>query len=310
MQWVVPLFCPYTCDQHTHLQIPSNWRSPYLRPYVGFANRIFQYLTKYPPLCLNGNPYTNLYLSHTMVLTYLVHCTHILSTLFKAHDTLLTQMYDELNRLRQPPCFLVSSPLEVSNFTFALLLTLVDQQVQMISVQSARYLQILSSAWSACLRSLRASRDFCLISTLFAQNTWLTASTSLCLLPCQFLLRLFLATFMCCWFWTFFGMSRCQIPVPARCLNSLVLYCLFFIMFSCSSRRSSWHPSCITSSISRFAFGPNLPLHLSQLNPLSPSINCHLHGHSANHLLSFFCDCWLHGHTANCLLSPAPLRST
>jgi hypothetical protein len=32
-----------------------------------------------------------------MVLTFLVHCTHILSTMLTAHDTLLTQMYDELN---------------------------------------------------------------------------------------------------------------------------------------------------------------------------------------------------------------------
>jgi hypothetical protein len=29
-----------------------------------------------------------------------------------AHDTLLTQMYDELNWLRQLSCFIVSSPLE------------------------------------------------------------------------------------------------------------------------------------------------------------------------------------------------------
>jgi hypothetical protein len=32
-----------------------------------------------------------------MVLMYLVHHTHILSTVLIAHNTLLSQMYDELN---------------------------------------------------------------------------------------------------------------------------------------------------------------------------------------------------------------------
>ncbi len=165
-----------------------------------------------------------------------------------AHSTLLTQMCDKLTDSdNQPTCFLVSSPLDVSDYTFALPLVLVDLWVHMYSVRSARYLHISSSAWSACLRRLRASRVFCLIFTLFAPNTWLTAPTSLHLLPCQFLLRLFLATFLCCCFWTFFGMSRSQIPVPARWLNSLVLSCLFLIMFSCSSRRSSWRPPCTTT---------------------------------------------------------------
>ncbi len=196
----MPLLCSYTCDQHTHLQISSNWRSPYIKPSVGFANMIFWYLTKYPPLCLNGNTYTNHRLIHTMVLMYLVHCTHILGTVLTAHHTLLTQMYDKLNWLRQPSCFLVSSPMDISNFSFALLLVLVDPRVHTFSVRSARYLQILSSSWSAWLRSLRASRVFCLISTSFAPNTWSTASTSLCLLPCQFLLHLFFVTFLCCCF--------------------------------------------------------------------------------------------------------------
>ncbi len=141
------------------------------------------------------------YLAHTMVLTYLVHRTHILSTVLTAHDTLLTQMYDKLNWLRQPSCFIVRSPLDISNFTFVLPLVLVDPRVHTYSVWSARYLQISLSAWSACLRCLRASRVFFLISTLFAPNTWPTASKSLCLLLCQFLLRLFLATFLCYCFW-------------------------------------------------------------------------------------------------------------
>ncbi len=46
-------------------------------------------------------------------------------------------------------------------------------------------------------------------------------------------------------------------------LNSLVL-----IMLSCSSRRSAWCPPCTTSYIRRFAFGPNLPLHLLQHHPV------------------------------------------
>ncbi len=179
-------------------------------------------------------------------------------------------MWDALNTwLTQPSCFLVSSPLDISNFTFALPLVLVDLPVHMYSVQSARYLQISSSAWSACLRSLRASRDFCLISILFAPNTRLTTSTSLRLLPCQFLLHLFLVTFLCCCFCASFGVPRSQITVPACWLNSLVLSYLFLIMFSCSSRCSSWRPPCTTSYISWCAFGPNLPLHLSQLDPVS-----------------------------------------
>ncbi len=57
--------------------------------------------------------YTNCHLAHTMVLTHLVLCAHnILSTVLTAHDTLLTQMYDKLNWLRQLSCFLVSSPLD------------------------------------------------------------------------------------------------------------------------------------------------------------------------------------------------------
>jgi hypothetical protein len=54
-------------------------------------------LRVYPLLCLNDNVYTNHHLAHTMVLTYLAHHTHILSTVHRAHNTLLTQMYDELN---------------------------------------------------------------------------------------------------------------------------------------------------------------------------------------------------------------------
>jgi hypothetical protein len=52
---------------------------------------------------------------------YLVHHTHILSTMLTAHDTLLTQMCDALNNLlRQLSSFLVSSPLDISTFSFAL----------------------------------------------------------------------------------------------------------------------------------------------------------------------------------------------
>ncbi len=41
---------------------------------------------KYPLLHLNGNVYTNHHLAHTTVLTYLIHCTHILSTMLTAHN--------------------------------------------------------------------------------------------------------------------------------------------------------------------------------------------------------------------------------
>ena len=77
------------------------------------------------------------------------------------------------------------------------------------------YSQISSRTQSACLRSLIAFRDLCLISTSFAPNAWLTASTSLHLLPCQFILLWSLATFVFCFFGGFFFMSQCQIPVPA-----------------------------------------------------------------------------------------------
>ncbi len=125
--------------------------------------------------------------------------------------------------LRQLSCFLVSSPLEISNIIPALLLVLVDLCVHTNSVQSARNSRISSRAWPACLRSLRASSDFCLISFSLASNTWLTASTSLRVLLCQFMLLLW-----CC-FCAFLGMSQQQVPVPAYCLNSFVLSCLFLI---------------------------------------------------------------------------------
>ncbi len=86
MQWIVSLSCPYTCDQHTHLQILSNWHSPYLRPSVGFANGISWYLTKYSSLYLNGSVCTLYCLTHTMVFTCLVHRTHILSTLLTTYN--------------------------------------------------------------------------------------------------------------------------------------------------------------------------------------------------------------------------------
>ncbi len=67
--------------------------------------------------------YTLYHLAHTMVLTYLVHRAHILSTMLTAHYTLLTQICDALNNwLLQPSCILVSSPLDISNFSFALFL--------------------------------------------------------------------------------------------------------------------------------------------------------------------------------------------
>ncbi len=85
------LLCPYTCDWHTHFQILSNWRSPYLRPSIGFANRISQYLTKFSSLCLNGSMYTLHCLTHTMVLTYLVHRSHIMSTVLYSSRHLIQQ---------------------------------------------------------------------------------------------------------------------------------------------------------------------------------------------------------------------------
>ncbi len=66
--------------------------------------------------------YTNCCLTHTMVLTYLVLRTHILSTMLTAHKTLCPQMYDKLNWLRQLSYFIVSSPLDISDITFALFL--------------------------------------------------------------------------------------------------------------------------------------------------------------------------------------------
>ncbi len=45
-------------------------------------------------LCVSTARYTNHRLTHTMVLTYLIHHAHILSTVLTAHNTLLTQMYE------------------------------------------------------------------------------------------------------------------------------------------------------------------------------------------------------------------------
>ncbi len=42
---------------------------------------------KYSSLCLNGSVYILYRLAHTMVLLYLVHHTHILSTVLTAHDS-------------------------------------------------------------------------------------------------------------------------------------------------------------------------------------------------------------------------------
>ncbi len=59
------------------------------RSYFSSRNLIaVELLTKYPPLCLNGNIYTNHCLAHTMALLYLVHHTHILRTVLTAHDIL------------------------------------------------------------------------------------------------------------------------------------------------------------------------------------------------------------------------------
>ncbi len=159
--------------------------------------------TSYPPFCTYNctyipcSPYTHLEYHDT------------------AHNTLLTQMCDKLTDSDNCLACLSVHHSTFPIINFALHLVLVDLLVHTYSMQSAINLQILSRAWSACLRSLRASRDFHLISTSFAPNTWLTASTSLCLLPYQFLLRWFLATFLCCCFCAFFGVSQCKMPVLA-----------------------------------------------------------------------------------------------
>ncbi len=156
---------------------------------------------------------------------------------FTAHDTLLTQMCDHSNNwLRKTSCFLVSSPLDIFKSPLRSSLVLVDLEVHTSLVRLPKYWQTLSSAWSACLRSLRASSIFCLISTLFTPNNWATASTSLCLLFCQFLLRLFLAAFFCCCFCVSLGMSQRHVPVPACwCIiapGSRIGIFLFLILYS------------------------------------------------------------------------------
>ncbi len=44
---------------------------------------ILQYLTKYLLLCLNGSIQANRHFAHTTILTYLVHLTHIQSTMIR-----------------------------------------------------------------------------------------------------------------------------------------------------------------------------------------------------------------------------------
>ncbi len=140
------------------------------------------------------------------------------------------------NWLRQPSCFLVSSPLDIFNSPLHSSLVLVDLEVHTSLVRSLKYLQTSLSAWSAHLRSLRDSSIFCLISTLFAPNNWSTTSTSLCLLLCQFLLHLFLAAFLCCCFCAFLGMLLCHLPAPACCCivspGSRIGFFLFLILYS------------------------------------------------------------------------------
>ncbi len=103
MQWIVSPLCLYTCDQHTYLQMLSNWRSPYLRPSAGFANGISWYLTKYSSLYLNGSMYTLHHLAHTLVSMYLAHTDLCTVPLYScpeyhnmAHNTLLTRTCDIL----------------------------------------------------------------------------------------------------------------------------------------------------------------------------------------------------------------------
>ncbi len=191
------------------------------------------YLMEYSSLCPRCSVYTLYRLTHTMELTHLVHRTHTLSTVLTANNTLLTQMCDHSNNwLRQSSYFLVSSPLDIFNSPLPSSLVLVNLEVHTSLVRSLKCLQTSSSAWSACLRSLRASSIFCLISILFAPDNWSTAFTSLCLLFCQFLLHLFLATFLCCWFCVFLGMSQCHMPVPACWSGSRIGFFLFLISYS------------------------------------------------------------------------------
>ncbi len=48
-------------------------------------------------MCLNGSVYTLYHLAHTMVLLYLVHRTHILSTVLTAHDIDITKPAFEIS---------------------------------------------------------------------------------------------------------------------------------------------------------------------------------------------------------------------
>ncbi len=178
-------------------------------------------------------------------LSTVLHTLWYLCTLFTVHTSRVLWYssqhppYSDVwlsNWLRQPSCFLVSSPLDIFNFTFALLLVIVDLRVHTFSVRPARYLQIPEKPESF--------RVLLLDLHLICPNTWLRASMSLRLLPCQFLLHLFLATFLCCCFWTFFNMLQCQIPAPACWLNFLVLFCLILIMFSCVTIGYSWLEGC------------------------------------------------------------------
>ncbi len=125
----------------------------------------------YPPFCtcnctyIPCSPYTHLEYHDT------------------AHNTLLTRMCDKITDSDNCLAFLSVHHWTFSLITFTLCLVWVDLLVHTYSVQSAMNLWISSRAWSAYLRSLRASRDFRLISTSFMPNTWLTAFTSLRLLP-------------------------------------------------------------------------------------------------------------------------------
>ncbi len=99
--------------------------------------------TSYPPFCI----YDGIYVPRSLYTHLEYHDT--------AHNILLIQMCDELTDSDNCLCFLISSPLDISNIILILLLVLVDLRVHMYSVQSAMNLQILSRAWSACLRSLK-----------------------------------------------------------------------------------------------------------------------------------------------------------
>ncbi len=120
--------------------------------------------------------------------------------------------------LRQPSCFLDSSPLDISNFSFALFLGISGPSGSHVFGEIVKVFANFVECMISLPEKPECFQHLLLDLHLVCSKQLITASSmSLSLLLCQFLLHLFFATFLCCCVCVFFGVSWHQIPIPAHC---------------------------------------------------------------------------------------------